>query len=117
MFLYSTPELGLQKVTVWVMTDESWPLANRRYSMLLSAMTERYSDPDSSYDFIMSPYDDMQGLECRAFSLDKGNFAAFWFNNKTMLQVDEDCDVQAAYEDPRFEEYLIQEREEMTSDF
>ena len=117
LFLYASPELGLQKVIVWVMTDEKWPLAKASYYTLVSAMSDRYGEPDSSYDFLASPYDDMAGYECAAFASENGHYISTWFNNKVGTDIDRDCDVRVSYEGPRYDEFLLQQRDERTADF
>ncbi len=66
------------KVSVFMPEQAGWSSLKFEYASLLSKLNNKYGEPSSSYFSFLSPYEEGDGFEMNAVTLDKTNIVAWW---------------------------------------
>jgi hypothetical protein len=66
------------KVVVFMQEKIGWSSLKSEYLTLLSKLNNKYGEPSTSYFSFMSPYEEGDGYEMNAVTLEKTNIVAWW---------------------------------------
>ena len=66
------------KVAVYMQEQFGWSSLKSEYLTLLSKLNNKYGEPSTSYFSFLSPYEEGDGYEMNAVSLEKTNIVAWW---------------------------------------
>jgi hypothetical protein len=66
------------KVVVYMQEQIGWSSLKSEYLTLLSKLNNKYGEPSSSYFSFISPYEEGDGYEMNAVTLEKTNIVAWW---------------------------------------
>lgn len=79
VFAFTTPKSKkVFRLSVYFPKKTTWYSLKSNYNDLLSALTEKYGEPDPSYTGFKDPYYEGDGYEMSAVSLEKVTYYAAW---------------------------------------
>lgn len=85
LFVFTTPKSKkVCKMVAYLDEDISWRSLKYNYNKFYDIFLEKYGEPDSKYDFFSSPYEEGDGYELQAVSLEKATFAAYWLRRDNL---------------------------------
>ena len=81
VFVFTTPKSKkVFRLSVYFPKKTTWYSLKSSYNDLLSALTEKYGEPETSYSSFSDPYFEGDGYEMSAVSLEKVNYYSAWLN-------------------------------------
>lgn len=85
LFILVTPKTKrVFKVVAYLNEDISWTSLKSTYMRFLGILTDKYGNPDGSYESFTTPYYEGDGYELSAVGLEKVNYSAYWLNKSEM---------------------------------
>lgn len=66
------------KFSVYLPEQSSWYLLKSDYEEHLKLLKNKYGEPNAEYSFFSSPYEEGDGYEMTAVSIEKCTYSAFW---------------------------------------
>jgi len=102
LFVYETPKSKqVFKMSIYFGDQETWKSIKSQYDRLLVMLTDKYGEPDGSYEGFKSPYYEGDGYEMSAITQEKCNYSAYWLNKGNLslsLEITKFKEVRIAYE-------------------
>lgn len=100
LFIIYTPlSKTVWKFGIYLPEESAWTYLKSSYNKYLSLLTEKYGEPEKSYSFFGSPYDEGDGYEMTAVNVDKCMYAAFWKKEiGVRIKISNSKQVSIAYE-------------------
>lgn len=86
------------KLTIFLPAQSNWYDLKADYNKYLKLLTEKYGEPTNKYAFFASPYDEGDGYEMSAVSLDKCDFLAIWEDIAISVRIYKSKQVELSYE-------------------
>jgi len=118
LLLVSTPTTKLFcKAVVQLPKQDSWLSLKTMYNKFTSLMEEKLGEPDDSYEFFISPYENGDGYELSAISLEKCLYNKFWFEKNNLnlsVAINKGKFVEISYENNQLVEKLKEELDAIT---
>lgn len=119
LYIFNTPKSKkICKVVAYLEKDISWRSLKYNYTKFYDIFVEKYGQPDSKYDFFSSPYEEGDGYELQAVSLEKATFAAYWIkrdNLTTCVEISKFNQVKLTYENNLMMDIRDKEQSEIES--
>jgi hypothetical protein len=78
--VYSPKTKTVWKFSIYLPEQTTWYGLKSEYKTYLQSLTAKYGQPKDSYDFFSSPYEEGDGYEMSAVSLEKCVYAAYFYN-------------------------------------
>jgi hypothetical protein len=78
LIIHTPKSKKVWKVAVYMQEQIGWSSLKSEYVSLLSKLNNKYGEPSTSYFSFMSPYEEGDGYEMNAVSLEKTNIVACW---------------------------------------
>ena len=78
LIIHTPKSKKVWKVAVYMQEQIGWSSLKSEYVSLLSKLNNKYGEPSTSYFSFMSPYEEGDGYEMNAVSLEKTNIVAWW---------------------------------------
>lgn len=102
LFVFVTPKTKrVYKVVGYLDEDISWVSLKSTYIRYREIITNKYGNPDGSYEDFTTPYYEGDGYELSAVGLEKVNYSAYWLNNMSMnigIEISKFKQVKISYE-------------------
>ena len=77
--IVSTPKSKVvRKFAVYLPEQNSWNILLDDYTRLKTTLTDKYGNPEQSFDFFSSPYKLGDGYEMTAVAAEKAHYASYW---------------------------------------
>jgi len=81
LYVYITPKTKqVCKFVVFFAEETSWYSLKSQYEKYLEILTEKYGEPSDKFAFFKSPYEEGDGYEMSAVTLEKAVFSSYWMN-------------------------------------
>lgn len=112
--IVSTPtSKKVWKISVYLPAETNWYSLKATYEKFLETLTNKYGQPNQSYNFFQSPYYEGDGYEMSAVMLEKCQYSAFWDN--LYIQITQWKQVNISYENQINAELKEKETEKLNS--
>lgn len=119
LYIFVTPKTKkVYKFTLYFDAQTTWYSLKSQYERYFDIFEKKYGEPDSKYDFFSSPYEEGDGYEMSAVSLEKATFSAFWLKRENLtisLSISKWKQVEVVYENDKNMDLAKKEKEEMES--
>ncbi len=104
------------KLFVYLPKSDNWNRIKSDYNEYLDLLIAKYGKPEHTYAFFESPYEDGDGYEMNAVSLEKCHYSAFW-NDIIGVSIDisKFKQVRVSYENKKNAELHDLEKKELNS--
>lgn len=123
IIVFGTPKSKIVwKVSILFPETKSWYSVKNNYMTLVESYTKKYGNPQKHFEFFSSPYEEGDGYEISAISLEKCHYLSmFEKDNVTILIRINKGDVRTAcvnvsYEDKINQELMKKEKSEIVDD-
>ncbi len=103
LVVVSTPKTKkIWKLSVFLPEVTSWNSIKREYENYLNILIEKYGAPDKTYRFFSSPYEEGDGYEMSAITLEKCVYSAYWSESVGVsIQISKYKQIKIAYENAK----------------
>ena len=83
LHIVNTPKSKLVwKISVYLQVEDSWDDLKDSYYKYLKILTNKYGNPEETFEFFSSPYKEGDGNEMIGVAAEKSHYSAFWNNEK-----------------------------------
>lgn len=99
LFLLFTPQTKkFWKLAVYLPETSSWSELKSDYLYYQKILTEKYGEPTESYSTFLSPYEEGDGYESSAVTLEKCVYSSFWMDNGIIIEISKYKQIHISYE-------------------
>ena len=79
LIIVSSPKSKIvRKFSVYLPEQSSWNSLLNDYTRYKKTLTDKYGNPEKSFDFFSSPYELGDGYEMTAVAAEKSHYSAYW---------------------------------------
>ena len=100
------------KFVVYLPKQSTWYALKSQYKEYLEMLIGKYGQPKNEYHFFSSPYEDGDGYEMTAVTVEKCTYAAYWEDTYS-IEISKYSQVKIAYENPINTEIYSQEKKQI----
>jgi len=101
------------KIVVYLPEQNNWYDLKSTYEKFYDLFVKKYGEPLASYSSFTSPYEEGDGYEMTAVSVEKCNYSAFW--NEVWMNISKFKQIELNYENVTNAELFTAEKEKLNT--
>jgi hypothetical protein len=101
------------KIAVYLPEQNNWYDLKNTYEKFYDLFVKKYGEPYASYTSFVNPYEEGDGYEMTAVSVEKCNYSAFW--NEVWMNISKFKQIELNYENVTNAELFTAEKEKLNT--